>query len=154
MKPFKINRDSLHFRLATKYGHLSVSDFDSRYPECVPDFCNYVRAVLGGLFLCIGIILLLSILGMVFIVLPILNLIVYLQHEQLIDPDLIIVAVFVYSLLGGLAFWCNEDAIEKRRVKRYEKYQLEKDGVAPDPSFVQLCYKKFKEKTCFRIEVV
>jgi hypothetical protein len=153
MKPFKIERDSWHFNLATRYGFLNKYDFSEEYPEDNPDFCKYVRSVFAGFALCTAIIAMCSILLGAFVLLPILSIIVYFEYGYLIDPELLwMTAVIIPSLIVASIF-LNEEAIENRRKARYQKYLREKTE-PPEPSFSQLLYKKFKEKTCFKIEVV
>lgn len=153
MKPFKISKDSWHFNLATRYGFLGEYEFDLDYTRNTPDFCRYVQSVLAGFALVVGIIALLSTVIAMFVLVPILNLIVYFQYDYIADIYLMIYIGVIYTALILATIYFNEDAVQKRHDKRYAKYRREKVE-PPEPSFAKLCYKKFKEKTCFKIEVV
>lgn len=154
MKPFKIEKNSWHFILATKYGYLDSCEFDKQYPEDNPDFCKYVRSVFAGSMLVTAITAMLSAVIFLLVLLPIMNILVYLEYGYLQDPEFVaLIGVIIVSFFGA-SVWFNEDAIQNRRNKRYQKYLQEKKGELPEPSFTQLLYKKFKEKTCFKIEVV
>jgi hypothetical protein len=153
MKAFKIDRNSWHFNLATRYGFLNSYDFDKEFPEDNPDFCKYVQSTIAGFGLCIAIIAMLAAIGFVMTVLPIIILTAYFQYGALIDAEfLFIVGVIWVALIFGTVY-LSEKSMEKRRNAKYQKYLRDKT-TPPEPSFSQLLYKKFKEKTCFRIEVV
>jgi hypothetical protein len=154
MKPFKISKDSWHFNLATQYGFLGAHDFDRYEESSNPDFCKYVQSVIAGFALVVGIITVISAVLAMLVLVPILNLIVYFQYDYVADLELMIFTGVIYAVFIWLVIYFNEGAVENRRKARYEKYRREKFSEPPELSFSQLCYKKFKEKTCFEIEVV
>lgn len=137
MKPFTINKNSWHYRLANEYGGLE------RWED---DFCSYSRRV--GLGLCAA--LLLSAVCSLLLY-PLVDLAIWAYFRMFVDPvDMstaaeifcIIAAVLLLALAIGVFGSLREMYVESRpRVKK-------------EPSFLTLAYRKFKDKTCVRVNYV
>ena len=145
MMTFNINQDSWHFRLQN-FG--AGEKYWGRYDT---DICTYTRRVLWGLF------------RMTLLVAGIAT-ILYSFSDFLYWIYMIIVgpyvgpgmgAFFIVMSLGVILVLCAMAG----SVKGYEKLrdiQREKRKNAPprEPSFITLAYRKFKDKTCFKLKVI
>lgn len=138
MKEFKLNPNSWHFKLAT----WRETKYEKEYLQRVgTDICSYTKKVLGGLFAWIFLIALLSALvawfgkGLYDIVM------LFFGGENTPFSFSLIVALISFGGLASVAF-----------VKEYiqDRAASVKDG-QKEPTFVGLAYRKFKDKTCFKI---
>lgn len=73
MKTLKFKRDSWHYELAHKF---------DRYPDPDLDLCSYTRHVIGGTLICLGIVIIGSSFGYVFVLEPIVWLIYAFNYSD------------------------------------------------------------------------
>lgn len=135
MKPITINKSSLHYRLATKYGGLSKYNSE--------DFCTYFRHVVRGMLFTVIITCALSALLSSVAAFFIWMYINFFIAEVPITP-LAETGAYVLATFGaiGATFACLHYQYKKPYVPKPEK----------QPSFFALSYRKLKDKTCFRVE--
>ena len=156
MKTETVNVNSWHYRLATTYG--LVSTYWLARGE--GDFCSYLRGVfLGMLFVflitVLGTILTAGLVGMplIWLAASVLELGWHFPPAEvgvflLFDGVIAIMAFFGWFHLSG------NYAKTVKAVKIALGANSEKTVVEKEPGFVSLAYRKFKEKTCFRLQSV
>lgn len=152
MKQHTLNANAWHFRLAN-YGRKRISDYEVKYGT---DFCAYMRAVLQGA----GKALLVYTFSAVIIawvgyaVYDVALLIMNPQHE--VFPTTVFIgfmlAVLAIMLCGGLAAEGFRHIRERIRLHAIVRAQKDGKRYQPEPGFLTLAYRKFKDKTCFRIK--
>ena len=149
MNAIKLKKNSWHYKLIKKFGH--------HKPELYTDFCSYFWAVI---FSSIWTTVLITIAVSIFyvsVIAPLMYLVVCLQYGWFQIPqevalgigiDLALMIIIIASITG---YYINE----------YKHKQLEKDneyfnihGHFPERTqwFLSLAWKKFKDKTCHKIE--
>lgn len=156
MKTETVNVNSWHYRLATTYGPVSTW----RLARGEADFCSYLRGVFLGLLLvffitAMGSILTVGLIGMpmIYVVSSILELGWHFPPAEVgiflvFDLAIAIFGFFMwFHLSGNFAKTVNAVIIALGK-NATEKY------VEKEPGFVSLAYRKFKEKTCFRLQSV
>ncbi len=135
MKTFKLNKDSLHYRLATVYGHFPKYEIET-------DLCSYTKQVIKGIYP----VLMITALGG-FLSIPTGNFlawVAYLFTFGQINPNeltivFMVLAALVVSLFGAFC---------------YNEHQKTKPDKPPKPdNFVGLAYKSVKNKMCVKIEL-
>lgn len=146
MKHFKFKRNSWHARLVEKY-----SPIETYWGEV--NFCKYFWGVILGGISCIWIVCALSIFLYHFLVVPIIAIIISLKLNIIYFPDTIFVTFILHC---GLIVLCLMNYLIKRResVDSYIKSKRKKSFVKKNDSFFVAAYRKFKDKTCFRVELV
>jgi hypothetical protein len=142
VKTLNFNKNSWHYRLATKVG-----DFD----EEDGDFCSYVRNVTLGVFLSAMMVTMISIIlyaiGREFYAAytcwftPVCT---FGNFEKAVALTVAIAAGVVFTIF--MLVWNSN----RRRRIREEIYLGRR--MAPQPGFVKTAYKSIKEKTCFKVE--
>lgn len=146
MKEFKLNKNSWHFKLATKFGGLDKHDTET-------NICRYFwkGIVLGSAFITF-------LAGVASGVLFILGGVVY--HWYLLFTTGVLESGVVISLglalVAGIVYICKvylEHRSDKRRALARAKREAESAGtyVEPEPGFVKQVYTSFKQKTCHKI---
>lgn len=156
MKTETVNVNSWHYRLATTYG--PVSKYLLARGE--GDFCSYLRGVfLGMLFVylitVLGALMTAGLVGMplIWLAASVLELGWHLPSAEVaifLAAD-VVIAIMVFfgwfHLSGNYAKTVK--AVRIALGKNSEKTVVEKE-----PGFIRLAYRKFKEKTCFRLQSV
>jgi hypothetical protein len=162
MKQMTINKDSWHYKLATKFGGLNS------YKHT--DFCSYMRRVSLGFLALFGICL-----GFAFVAYLISSgsFFIYLRVTTGHWPkdgwyapgcilDVIILgACVIIGIIAGVAILFDkrakrmEEMLQKRRQADYAYYQEYGSYPVREPEthFIRDAYRAFKEKTCYRINV-
>lgn len=146
MKEFKLNKNSWHFKLATKFGGLDKYDTET-------NICRYFwkGIVLGSAFIAF-------LAGVISLVLFALGGIVY--HWYLLFTTGVVKIGVVFTLLAILTIGIgyiikvyHEHRSDKRRALERAKREAERAGtyVEPEPGFVKQVYTSFKQKTCHKI---
>jgi hypothetical protein len=136
MKAFTLNSDSWHFRLAN-YGERRIwSDEET-------DICEYTRAVLKGALTMFALGLFIAL--MAFWVSASLYNIFELVFKDGVEfqPWTVIFLTLSFALMVTTGIVAFKEWYEKRP---------RKDEPEQEPGFVKLAYRKFKDKTCARIE--
>jgi len=156
MKTETVNVNSWHYRLATTYG--PQSKYELEYGDA--NLCSYIRSVIVGLLIT----LLITIVGIMasfaFILVPviyiaasILEIGVHLPFDEYLV--FILLELVIISIIG--VFWFFESNTHRKVFYGIQKV-TQASGVAkviPEtPSFMKLAYRKFKEKTCYRLKSV
>lgn len=127
-----------------KSWHLWLANFGEKRirPEWGTDICEYTRAVLVGLFWALFSFSFISVFGswVLFSVYDIINMMI---TGQMIEKATM-VFLFTLGLLTiisgfvGFKIWMERRPVKERPVK--------------PPSIAKVVYRKFKDKTCFRIK--
>jgi hypothetical protein len=156
MKTETVNVNSWHYRLATTYG--PQSKYELKYGDA--NLCAYIRSVIVGLLITL-LIIIGGVLGsFAFALIPIIYVaasFIELGFHVPIDEYLvaIIVEFVILSAIG--IFWFFESKTHRKVFYGIQKV-TQATGVSkviPEtPSFVKLAYRKFKEKTCYRLQSV
>lgn len=147
-KNFSLN--SWHWRLVSGVGTLRGAEYVESGETFSTDICTYIRAVIKAL-IAVAITTLLA-LGIVFITAHgIAYLAAIILNGALVEPNFhavvfMVSAVVIGSILG--LTYLHEKYREWKDERDYAKIASPK----PD-SFVTAAYRKFKDKTCFRVNV-
>ena len=135
MKAFVLDSDSWHFKLAN-YGTRRI------WSDEPTDICEYTRAVFSGAttFVALG---LFCIFIATWVGASLYNIfeLVFLGSEQVYPWTGIFIGL-VIALILGVSYGAFKAWREEQRMNEPE----------PEPGFVKLTYRKFKDKTCARIE--
>jgi hypothetical protein len=127
-----------------KSWHLWLANFGEKRikPEWGTDICEYTRAVLAGMFWATVTFSILLLVGSwaAFSVYDVVNMLI---TGQMIEKFTMVFfgGVGVLSVMFGLAF-----------LKIWWDRRPVKEAPAKPPSFPKVVYRKFKDKTCFRIK--
>jgi hypothetical protein len=133
MKAYNLSKESWHFRLAN-FGARRI------YPEDGSDICEYIRAMVGGTFL-LALSIAGAILGASWVGFSVYNL-----YEIAIGAGVLeIYTALLLFLLGALALFISVAVVVDWFHNRPDKPEVE-------PGFAKLAYRKFKNKTCFRLD--
>lgn len=137
MNTLELNRNSWHYRLATKYSNYREVDRWG-YPNV--DFCEYTKKVFGGLMICFLIVVGCSLVGSM--VLDFAMWIWFWLHEGFLDEPGGFAMGFIFTVFYSLIL-----LIFFRFVKTAPKVisKVEK-------SFLGLAYESFKDRVCFTIK--
>ena len=156
MKTETVNVKSWHYRLATTYGPQST--YELKYGEA--NLCAYIRSVIVGLFVTILITILgaLVLFGLVMIpMIYVIASIVDIGFHVPLDEVLVIMAVEALLLLIVGCVWFFESNTHRKvfyGIKQVTQAAGVSKVIPETPSFMKLAYRKFKEKTCFRLQSV
>lgn len=154
MKPFTINKNSWHYKLANNFGGGVRSFNDDHHPERNTDFCSYFWKVFFGAFWFTIICILGAFLtGCVADFGAWVGAMIVTGH--LIQPGsgaLVVVAFLVLVLIGCIV----AGADKLKEVRRNAQYEAEKLGLIDEsePGFIKMTYRKFKDKTCVQLNFV
>ncbi len=130
MKTYTLKRNSWHYWLA---------DFADKV-DTDTDICTYIRKVFQGVFALLILIVACTAVA-AFIGTGVWNILNVLFFTASLNPaGIIFISVFLGAVLVGL----NEYYKNKRTHGSVEH---------KEPGFVSLAYRKFKDKTCFRIRI-
>jgi hypothetical protein len=147
MLSFNLKKDSWHMRVAN-FGGTRIGKYQQEYGT---DICTYTRAFLWG---ALGIIasVIVSVAFIVWLGFALYGLGAYALgaiSELPLETFVLLGICFVALLTITLAF-LTEKFHDYKREKRLRQYA---SGLPPpEPGFVTLAYRKFKNKTCFKIE--
>lgn len=156
MKEVKFSQNSWHWRLANTYGNAKTRyDYETETYKYEGDICSYTRSVMWGV---LGALLLTAVLGIVaasianFGAWVVAGIVVGSWVKLDLLGAIIIVAVCVAAFVALVFYLITEHEKWKRRrwELRHERALLEEDK---SEGFIQAAYRKFKDKTCFRVEV-
>lgn len=144
MKSFTLNTNSWHFKLA------EIAGVSKRRHD---DFCSYFRKVAMGAFL-FTLMIALSV-AETACVADFFAWIVAGVQSGFVEPRPGTVIFFcelaIAAVLGLIYLFATWD--EKRNERKWQQ-RCDPTFVAPEPGFVKLAYRKFKDKTCFQINFV
>jgi hypothetical protein len=143
MKSYTLSQNSWHYKLANVFGDMVYH----RHDEI--DICAYIRKLVLNAGVCVVLAIIASVvLYMVGSTLFWIGKMIYTLTA--IAPEFHhVLTVLLTFMFGTIALVVKY--IESRKIA---KYNAERDGtsVVEDPSFIKLGYRKFKSKTCFKIE--
>lgn len=139
MNSVELSKNSWHYKLATKFG-------DYYWYSSTSNICAYVREVIKGFFILLGVGGL-ALMGVVAIVTTLYWLIMHGFHFLNAPPFVIASAglTSIVSLGTGLGLGISK-IIEYQDMKRQANR-----ANPPQPSFLKLAYRSFKDKMCFKI---
>jgi hypothetical protein len=146
----EIKHNSWHMWLA----NVGVDNYGKLRPGETIDICQYIRLVLFGLIKAIGATLII-ILFVSWVSFSIGNLIGWLFMDYAIEPIAVIVWI-TFGVLGAITTMSHLIiTYDRYQNKRYWAKIYKEGGVLPEvkPSFLSLAYRKFKDKTCFKLEI-
>lgn len=149
MKAFTLSVDSWHFKIVN-FGEKRISPAWGD-----TDICEYTRCFLKGLFwFCVAGMMIA--LGAAFVLGSLANIFSAIFLGYILAPwsiaFIIIVGSFAAALgISWLVEW-NRERVHERYAKLRE-LQSRGDYVEPEPGFLTLVYRKFKDKTCVRIKL-
>lgn len=158
MKEVKFSRNTWHWRLAGFYGNAEMRyDYQTETERYDGDICSYIRSMFYGLF---RVVVLTAVFGLLAASLGNFGawVVVWFMTGASVSLDLLgflIVALTAAVIVVVGMFFCIskfEDWNKARRQRRREQRELEQIEEKPE-SFMRAAYRKFKDKTCFRVEV-
>ena len=127
-----------------KSWHLWLANFGEKriYPNLGTDICEYTRAVLAGSFWAVVAGTFIT-LFTVWVGFSLYDIALAIFTGSALSPY----AIIFLMLLGAFAL-----LIAVAAYKAWRKEQPVKDEPPKPPSFTKVVYRKFKDKTCFRIK--
>lgn len=142
-----INHTSWHMFLA----NFGVDDYAKlRSGESI-DICSYIRLILKGLFKAFGICFFATAIA-TWVIFSVGNLIGWIYMDYKLEPisGIFFMALLCFSVL--MLFAVSKDVYDRYRRKRYLSQIYSNKEVKT--SFLTLAYRKFKNKTCFKLDIV
>ena len=141
MKQFTLNANSWHFRMAN-YGEKRIGDYSVRHGT---DFCTYLRAVVTGVCRA-AMIFSLALAAAAWVGYSLYDIVLFLintQREIFPTTFLFFTMAFTFGVLVllGLSLDAHRERVFRKGIKQEDK-----------PGFISLAYRKFKDKTCFKIK--
>ena len=158
MKEVKFSRDTWHWRLAGFYGNAKMRyDYHTETDRYDGDICSYIRSMLYGLF---RVVVLTAVLGVLAASLG--NFLAWVAAWIMTSTFIPIDSLGFFTIALAAAavvlvgvFFCIskfENWKRERQARRHEKMMAEEYIEKPE-TFFQAAYRKFKDKTCFKVEV-
>lgn len=145
MKTFELSKDSWHYRIVTVYTSCNEWEINRGYV----DFCAYLRYLFFGMFWILTIIAIVSLLSFGFVLVPLIYFVSMFElgaHLPPLEISAILSVDFTVALMTMFAvIQSSENPITLKR------FRLDPNR---EPGFWTLAYRKFKDKTCFKITVV
>jgi len=143
MKPIKINKNTWHYQVATKYTYRDI--------HFVESICEYNRRVFMGLA-AICLIILASSLALLILLSPIFYTVLHLIYGLEFDSDstesaLIVAGIGFY--MGILGIYIAHLLTEREYKKVYE---MPENGIERKDSYIKSAWKSFKDKVCVKVE--
>ena len=153
MKEVKFSQNSWHWRLAKTYGNAKTRyDYETETDKYEGDICSYTRSVMWGI---LGALVVTAVLGIV--AASIANFGAWVVVGFLVgswvklDPlGAIIIGIMIVVALGALVIYACANYEKWKRKRKYKRAMFEEEK--PE-GFVKAAYRKFKDKTCFKVEV-
>jgi hypothetical protein len=115
------------------------------------DICSYIRMVWTGFFKLAGIVLLITA-AVGWTLFSIGNLIGWLFYGYLLEVVTIFNIILLLVFFGLFVAFAISHACKEYQLDKYWK-TIYRKGKKPEPGFIVLAYRKFKEKTCFVLEI-
>lgn len=156
MKEVKFSQNSWHWRLANTYGNAKTRyDYETETDKYEGDICSYTRSVMWG---ALAALLLTAGLGLIaasiadFGAWVVVGFLVGTWVKIDVLGFLIIAATFAVVVVAAMIYVAtkHEKWKRKRWERKHERAMVEEEK--PE-GFVKAAYRKFKDKTCFRVEV-
>lgn len=144
MKTFKLSNKSWHYHIVKTY-----SSLDEWFLNRGVDFCEYLRALIAGILAIILIILGASIVLSILLY-PLISIVAQFDIGFHIPDDFTIIILITESIalsVFGVVLYAHD---KSRNIYKRKRQKV----VECDPGFYTLAYRKFKEKTCFKVEIV
>lgn len=149
MKAFTLKENSWHFWLVNFGGKRIKASWGET------DICEYTRCFLKGLFWFIIASLAIGAIS-AYVVASLVNLFATMFLGYILAPWTISFLMIIGAIgLAWVAISVSE-ILSLRREEQYRKIRELKDKgewVPPEPGFLKLMYRKFKDKTCVRIKI-
>lgn len=130
MKSYKLKKDSWHYWLASFGDEYRVYRLD--------DICGYIRAVIHGAFLLLLMGIIISILGGTS-AFALGNLFSWLFLGYELSGVTVIYSAVITGLIGAAIVIISIEHLKEKSDRN-------------NPGFVRLAYRKFKDKTCSKVE--
>ena len=149
MKAFTLKENSWHFWLVNFGGTRIKASWGST------DICEYTRSFLKGLFWFIIAGLAICAVS-TYVVASLVNLFATMFLGYIIAPWTISFLMIIGAIgLAACAVRLSEIMSDRREEKYRKMLELRASGewVEPEPGFLKLMYRKFKDKTCVRIVI-
>lgn len=149
MKAFTLKENSWHFWLVN-FGEKRIK---ASWGDT--DICEYTRCFLKGLFWFIIAATMISLFS-TFVIASLVNIFATVFLGYILAPWSIAFLLIVGSLGCAASAIKFSEYYSDRRSERYRKMrelQNSPDWVPPEPGFLTLLYRKFKDKTCVRIKI-
>lgn len=152
MKPFILNSNSLHFKLAKMAG-LRMPRWREVNDPISTDICEYTRYVLKGVFL--SVLMFIAAIGVAYILTEVIFSIGFSLFYQMnmfseigqIGLTLLVVLIFMVSVI-----WASM-TFSEYRTRRKEQRAMQKDLPEVEPSFLKTAYSSFKGKYCVEVQI-
>ena len=149
MQEFTLNKQSWHFWLAN-FGRTRMGSYEQKYGT---DICYYIRSIFKGLFF-FTIVAFTCIAAAFWVGNSIYDIAqFFINGIEMSEPTKFLIilvgastAILIFMLSVYGAFKGTTKLIQNRRDRLYDQ------GIRPnEPGFLTLAYRKFKEKSCFKI---
>lgn len=156
MKEVKFSQNSWHWRLANTYGNAKTRyDYETETDKYEGDICSYTRSVILG---ALAALFLTAVLGL--IAASIANFGAWVVAGFLVGSwvkidalGFLIIALTIAVAVVAAMFYVVMKHEKWTRVRRARKQELAMAEEEKPEGFVKAAYRKFKDKTCFRVEV-
>lgn len=156
MKEVNFSKNSWHWRLAGFYGNAEMRyDYKTETDKYEGDICSYIRSMLHGLF---RVVVLTAILGLLAASLG--NFGAWVVAGFLVGSwvkidvlGFLIVALTISAAIVAAMFYVASKHEKWKRNRWARKQELAMVEEEKPEMFIQAAYRKFKDKTCFRVEV-
>jgi len=144
---FELSANSWHFKLA----NFGSSEFGRRVSVHGSNICEYIRAMMAGTF---WLMVSLTFLGLaaLWVGFSIHDLAMCIMNGGLIAPYTLIFLVLVACAVAVPVVVYLHERHKERKEQAFNEAIMKGEWKEPEPSFLTLAYRKFKNKTCFRIE--
>ena len=147
---YKLNHESWHFKLA----NFACDSMNRRVSRHGTNICEYTRAIMFGTFWFLMAVFFSGLFG-VWIGYSIYDTVTCLIYGGMPVPSTFIFLGTVMSLLAMTGVYVAVEKYKEHKEAKIEQSIIDgtwKDPHKRNPSFLTLAYRKFKDKTCFRIE--
>lgn len=156
MKEVKFSQNSWHWRLANTYGNAKTRyDYETETNKYEGDICSYTQSVMWG---ALAALFLTAVLGL--IAASIANFGAWVVAGFLVGSwvkidalGFLIVALTISAAIVAAMFYVASKHEKWKRNRWARKQELAMVEEEKPEMFIQAAYRKFKDKTCFRVEV-
>ncbi len=144
---FELKRDSWHYRLAN-----FASEDGNRRVYRDSDICTYIRALMLGAFWFLVCLWFVALAG-IWVGTTVYNLYTFAVYGSALTAPAIVLCCLIITLALIVVIAVQVERYKERKHQRRMEI-LRQGGEVPEPKpgFIRLAYRKFKDKTCFKLE--